>query len=195
MLMILSSGMHGRISIKPRWPAKQVRICPQAFGRLQLAQAKLPPAIELIITRAFEPPGTGLTQLRTCSRWMGIQLFSSVYAHRKSEVSDIFGANGHDRDGTHVDVSILLNGRRVRLLPLSVFTPDWLQNARVKKYQETIDQVFRVLNEVGFDLHRNRTESLQIHCDLRQEFCADQPVDTAGDNSAKENIDQVKIQP
>lgn len=176
--MILTSGRHGDIAIRPRWPATQVRICPQAFRQLQLAQSKLPREIDLIITRAFEPLGTGLTALRSFSRWLGIQLFSSIYANRKSEVSDIFGANGHDLDGTHVDISIRLDGRRIRLLPMSVFTPDWLQNARVKKYQATIDQVFRVLNEVGFDLHRNRTESLQIHCDLRRDFCVDQSFET-----------------
>lgn len=176
--MILNRGMHGDIAIMPRWPATQVKICPQAFRQLQLAQSKLPSELNLIITRAFEPPGTGLTALRSFSRWMGIQLFSSIYANRKSEVNDIFGANGHDLDGTHVDISIRLDGRRIRLLPLSVFTPDWLQNARINKYQETIEHVFRVLDQVGFDLHRNRTESLQIHCDLRKEFCVDRLIET-----------------
>lgn len=176
MLMTLSSGLHDGLLVLPRWPATQVRICPQAFAQFQSAQAMLPSEIRLIITRAFEPPGTGLTRLRSFSRWMGIQLFSSIYAKRKSEVGDIFGANGHDLDGTHVDVSILIDDKRVRLLPLSVFTPSWMQSLRIKKYQPSVDHVFRALNEAGFDLHRNRTESLQIHCDLRKESLANQNV-------------------
>lgn len=170
MLMTLSSGMHDGMLVLPRWPATQVRICPHAFEQLQSAQAMLPSEIRLIITRAFEPPGTGLTQLRSMSRWMGIRLFSSIYAKRKSEVGDIFGANGHDLDGTHVDVSLFTDEKRVRLLPLSVFTPAWMQSLRIKRYQRSVDHVFRALNEAGFDLHQNRTESLQIHYDLRKEF-------------------------
>lgn len=34
-----------------------------------------------------------------------------------------FGANGHDIDGRHIDVSVVLHGKRLRLLPLGVFTP------------------------------------------------------------------------
>lgn len=79
----------------------------------------------------------------------------------------IFGANGHDIDGRHVDVSLVLHGKRLRLLPLGVFTPPRWQDRRVAHHAEAVAQVKRSLQHCGFELHRNPTEALQIHCDYR----------------------------
>lgn len=93
-------------------------------------------------------------------------LFRAVYFKRRAEIPEIFGANGHDVDGTHVDVSIRFNGRRLRFLRLGVFTPRaWQENA-VRRYQPFVAIVKSTLREGGFHIHRNETESLQIHCDL-----------------------------
>lgn len=81
------------------------------------------------------------------------------------EVDAIFGANGHDIDGRHVDVSLVLHGKRLRLLPLGVFTPPRWQHRRIARYAEPVARAKRSLQHCGFVLHHNPTEALQIHCD------------------------------
>ncbi len=78
-----------------------------------------------------------------------------------------FGANGHDIDGRHIDVSVVLHGKRLRLLPLGVFTPPRWQDRRTARHAEAIACVKRSLQHCGFALHHNPTEALQIHCDYR----------------------------
>lgn len=165
-MICLTRGRYGELQIRPRWPSSTVMISPVALDKLQIAQASLPNEISLILTRGYEPRTSKLGYLRKFSRMVGIGLFKFVYANRLDEVEDIFGANGHDQDGTHIDVSLAINGNRIRLLPLSVFTPLFWQNRRVEKYRPLVDTVKSTLIENGFRIHRNKTESHQIHCDL-----------------------------
>ncbi|MFZ6741845.1 hypothetical protein ACO0LC_01285 [Undibacterium sp. JH2W] len=166
-IISLSSGVQNNLSIMPRWPATQVLIDSLAWQKLQAVQASLPGHLGLILTRAYEPRVSELGRARTAFRRAGICLFGLLYRHRKEEIQDIFGSNGHDLDGTHIDVSFSINGQRVRLLPLSVFTPMSWQARRIKKFDEELSMVLAALLAQGFQLHRNATESLQIHCDLK----------------------------
>lgn len=165
-LVSLCSGRHGSLLVRPRWPAKQVLIDPLALERLRAVQAALPAEIELILTRAFEPAASRLGGWRSLSRRLGILVFRLAYPGRRDEIGDIFGPNGHDLDGSHVDVSLAVRGRRLRLLPLSVFTPPAWQRRNVGRHQAAFEAVRAALVTQGFVLHRNATESHQIHCDL-----------------------------
>lgn len=165
-MVCLTRGGHGGLQICPRWPSSKVLVSPAALKKLQIVQADLPGEISLILTRGYESRASRLGWLRKLSRIVGIILFKFVYANRGDEVEDIFGSNGHDLDGTHLDVSLAVNGNRVRLLPLSVFTPIFLQKRRAEKYSRSIKIVKRALVHNGFIIHRNETESHQIHCDL-----------------------------
>lgn len=165
-MICLTRGEYGRLQICPRWPSSRVFVAAAALERLQIVQADLPGEIGLVLTRGYESPASNLGWLRKFSRIAGIVLFKFAYANRRNEVEDIFGSNGHDVDGTHLDVSLALNGNRVRLLPLSVFTPIPWQKRRVEKYSRTIEIVKNALVYHGFSIHRNETESHQIHCDL-----------------------------
>jgi hypothetical protein len=165
-MICLVRGGYGGLQICPRWPSSRVLVAPVALERLQIVQADLPGEISLILTRGYEPHASKLGWLRKLSRLAGIVLFKFVYADRGDEVEDIFGSNGHDVDGTHLDVSLAVNGNRVRLLPLSVFTPISWQKRRADKYLQSIEIVKNALVHNGFSIHRNKTESHQIHCDL-----------------------------
>ena len=165
-MICLSRGDHGGLRICPRWPSSKVMVSPAALEKLQRVQTELPREIELIVTRGFEPRTSGLGWLRTFSRRVGIVLFRFVYADRHDEIGEIFGANGHDLDGTHVDVSLAVDGSRIRLLPLGVFTPIAWQKRRAEKHLRSIQKVKEALVRNGFRIHRNETESRQIHCDL-----------------------------
>lgn len=165
-MLKLGRGCHGGLEVLPRWPANHVELSGRAWLSLQKAAADLPDSISLILTRGYEAPRAGLGQARRAFRWLGIALFRTVYPGRCTEVADIFGANGHDVDGNHVDVSIRWQGQRLRLLPLGVFTPTRWQARRLSKAQTVVRQVQDALRRQGFCLHRNDTEALQIHCDL-----------------------------
>lgn len=165
-LLTLTRGTHGGLQIRPRWPAKQVRVNALALKRLQTIQAKLPAEIGLILTRGYEPQASSLGFTRKQFRALGIGMFRLLYRGRRNEIADIFGSNGHDVDGTHIDVSFRQNGRRVRMLPLGVFTPlVWQQHAR-QRFTSVLPQIHAALIQEGFLIHSNATESLQIHCDL-----------------------------
>lgn len=164
MITLHKGCIHG-LRIAPRWPAAQVQLEADVFARLCHAQLQLPAAIQLLLTRGYEPGGGRLGSFRQLSRWLGIALFGACYPHRRDEVTAIFGANGHDRDGRHVDVSIVLHGRRLRLLPLGVFTSLPLQQRRIARHASAIRAVKQALLASGFQIHPNPTESLQIHCD------------------------------
>ncbi len=167
MAMIhLPSGSHNGLQICPRWPSWSVVIAPEALDQLQHVQAALPAGIGLILTRGYEPRSSRLGALRSLSRLAGIALFKFLYAARSDEIADIFGANGHDQDGTHLDISLAIDGKRIRLLPLSVFTPVSWQQRRVAHYAGQIALINSALIAHGFRIHRNATESHQIHCDL-----------------------------
>lgn len=165
-LLTLSPGELDGLIVRPRWPARHVHVDARALSRLQAIQRELPLEIALILTRGFEPRASGLGFARRQFRALGIGVFRLLYPTRHDELVDIFGSNGHDVDGTHVDVSFRLHGRRVRMLPLGVFTPPSWQRRRMQRCASALALVKSALVGQGFSIHHNETESLQIHCDL-----------------------------
>lgn len=164
-MLTLQRGDHHGLLVAPRWPSSCIRIEADVLQRLLDAQALLPAGLRLLLTRGFEPRHSRLGSFRRGVRALGIALFRACYPHRHAEVGAIFGANGHDLDGRHVDVSLVVHGRRLRLLPLGVFTPPRWQQRRVARHAEAVARVKRSLQQCGFKLHHNPTEALQIHCD------------------------------
>ncbi|WP_150621074.1 hypothetical protein [Pandoraea horticolens] len=162
----LGRGIHDGIQVRPRWPARHVRVDAVVLSKLQSIQAQLPSEITLILTRGYEPRASHLGFVRMWFRTLGIGVFRRLYPDRQHEIADIFGSNGHDVDGTHIDVSFCLNGRRIRMLPLGVFTPSSWQHRRVQRYASPLNFILTSLKRNGFRVHHNETESLQIHCDL-----------------------------
>ncbi|WP_256081017.1 hypothetical protein [Massilia sp. YIM B04103] len=165
-LLSLPRGIHAGIHIQPRWPARQVQVDARVIARLSTIQAQLPSAATLILTRGYEPPMSRLGAARTGFRALGIFLFRLFYPGRHAEIADIFGSNGHDTDGSHIDISVMQDGHRIRLLPLGVFTPRSWQLRRVRLHAHLLSIVREALAQQGFLIHHNATESLQIHCDL-----------------------------
>ncbi|MCP3751501.1 hypothetical protein [Pseudomonas sp. SBB6] len=166
-MLVLPKGESHGIMVGPRWPSSEVAIDQETLQKLVEAQSTLPPSIELLLVRGYEDKSSSLGFFRTLSRWLGIKVFCACYPGRKDEVGEIFGANGHDVDGSHVDVSIVLKGKRLRFLPFGVFTSLTRQRARAAKYLDVVDRVKDALKQCGFDIHRNETESMQIHCDYK----------------------------
>ncbi|MCO7462866.1 hypothetical protein ACQ5SB_03490 [Stenotrophomonas geniculata] len=164
-MLTLQRGSHHGLLIAPRWPSTHIQIETEVLQRLLDAQSLLPAELRLLLTRGFEPSHSHLGGFRRLVRRFGITLFRACYPQRHDEVDAIFGANGHDIDGCHVDVSLVLRGKRLRLLPLGVFTPLRWQHRRVTRHAEAVTRVKRSLQHCGFVLHHNPTESLQIHCD------------------------------
>ncbi len=165
-LLCLQPGYSQGLRISPRWPSTYVHIDREAFNRLLAVREELPEGVTLILTRGYEQAHSRLGLVRRVSRQMGIKLFQILYNQRRSEIAEIFGANGHDVNGTHIDVSIAVGQKRLRFLPLGVFTPESWQKAKVRRHQPDIEAVKAKLREHGFHIHHNHTESLQIHCDL-----------------------------
>jgi hypothetical protein len=163
---VLTRGAHEGVLIRPRWPARRVAVDADVLDRLRAVQAQLPATIELVLTRGFEPRSSTLGFARDGFRAVGVAMFRLLYPARRDEIADIFGANGHDVDGTHVDVSLRLDGRRMRMLPLGVFTPPGWQRRRAGRCGPALELVRAALAAHGFRIHSNPTESLQIHCDL-----------------------------
>lgn len=166
MILTLPRGRHTNVQIQPRWPARQVQVDSDVLNKLQAIQAGLPEHISLILTRGYETSRLGFA--RKQFRALGIRAFRLIYSGRRNEIAAIFGSNGHDVDGTHIDISLRLSGRRVRLLPLGVFTPLFWQEHRVARFSTPLNQVKDALVHEGFRIHANSTESLQIHGDLIQ---------------------------
>jgi len=165
-MLSLENGIHDGLEVVPRWPSRRVHIDETAWDRLQAVQLALPESVRLIVTRGYEPRTSRLGVARTLFRTIGTRAFGTFFGARRDEIADIFGANGHDVDGTHIDVSIRFHERRLRFLPLGVFTPTSLQNRRSAKYEAALDHARTALTRNGFRIHANRTESLQIHCDF-----------------------------
>jgi hypothetical protein len=162
----LVPGSHSNLQVAPRWPYKKVVVCREAFCRLQRAQEKLGNSAQLVVTRGFEPGSSFTRTLHGFMRKLGSLVFLLLYPARASEVPEIFSANGHDEDGTHVDVAIQLGGRILKLLPFGVLTPVSRINAAESMHAEVLLLVREALSVVGFRTHQNQTEALQIHCDL-----------------------------
>lgn len=165
-MLTLSCGTYEGLEVAPRWPSRRVHIDETAWERLRTVQLALPASVRLIVTRGYEPGASRLGVARRLFRATGIRLFGALFRTRRGEIADIFGANRHDTDGTHIDVSIRLDERRLRFLPLGVFTPIGLQDRRTAKNKAVLEEIRTALTEAGFRIHRNRTESLQIHCDF-----------------------------
>lgn len=166
-LITLPRSAAGNLLIRPRWPARVVLVDAAALEILQEIQTGLPSNIQLVITRGFEPGTSGLGFARRLFRRFGMFTFAVLYPRRRNEIDAIFESNGHDVDGTHIDLSICLSGRRIRLLPFGVFTPLWLQRQRSSRIIESLTIVQAAISHAGFDIHVNATERLQMHCDLR----------------------------
>ncbi|MFJ7141194.1 hypothetical protein [Pseudomonas protegens] len=166
-MLILKKGDNQGLRIGPRWPSAKVLMEREVFLQLLKVQSSLPRSVQLLVTRGYERKSSYLGFFRTLSRWLGIRLFCLCYPGRKEELEDIFGSNGHDVDGTHVDVSIVFNGKRLRFLPLGVFTSPARQQQLQGRYSAVVDEVKDMLKRYGFEIHRNHTESLQIHCDYK----------------------------
>lgn len=154
------------VRMVPRWPSTCVTVDDRAYHALQCAAAMLPDGVQLILTRGYEPKRSRLGRLRILFRSGGILAFKILFPHRRNEIGPIFGANGHDIDGTHIDVSIEENGKRLRFLPLGVFTPIRVQGILYNKHAKIVDSVRAALIASGFLIHPNHTESFQIHCDF-----------------------------
>lgn len=166
-MMVLAKGEKRGLKINPRWPSSKVLIEGEVFFQLAEIQSKLPRSTQLMVTRGYESNSSNLGCFRWVSRWLGIRVFCFIYPARKEEVDEIFCSNGHDLDGCHIDVSIIFNGGRLRLLPFGVFTSLPQQHLLVAKHYNVIYMVKRALNEHGFKIHSNQTESMQIHCDYK----------------------------
>jgi hypothetical protein len=166
-MLTLLKGEDQGLKVGPRWPSSKVLIEQKVLLKLIEVQSELPSSIQLLLVRGYENKDSHLGFFRILSRWLGIKLFCACYPARKEEISEIFGSNGHDVDGTHVDVSIILNGRRLRFLPLGVFTSLTRQQLRAAEYLSVIEEVKTALERCGFEIHRNQTESMQIHCDYK----------------------------
>jgi hypothetical protein len=161
-LIKLSAGSHGSIHVQPRRMEHLVMVTPAAFRALCSAQALLPPEIQLVLTRGYEPA----TFVLRLSRRIGWLLFTLLYPLRAKEAGEIFHHNGHASDGDHIDVSIRLNKQLLHLLPLSVFTPLSLIKKIEFRHAILLARVTGALRSEGFVVHQNRVEALQIHCDL-----------------------------
>ena len=164
ILITLRKGAHGNLEVHPRWTQGRVWISEEALLRLHRAQGLLPPGLQLIIVRGFEPGSWGRRIVRHVLRKLGSMLFKIIFPSRSNEATDIFHANGHDVDGNHVDVGIRKNGRRMKFLPFGVFSRT--RFVAIRSCDDSVETVWRVLASVGFKIHRNPTEALQIHCDL-----------------------------
>ena len=163
-LIALLRGFHSGLSVEPRRWTSRVLISQEALYRLRFAQEQLPVNVRFVLLRGYEP-GSGLRRaLRNASRKLGSLIFQCAFPGRAEEACEIFHPNGHDIDGNHIDVGLALNGRRLCTLPYDVFTP-----ARIiarHSQNATVEVAWQALTSAGFRVHRNRTEALQIHCDL-----------------------------
>jgi hypothetical protein len=163
-LIELSCGVHNGLSVQPRRLAQCVWISQKAFSKLLSAQENLPSNVRFILLRGYEP-GSPLRQaLRQVFRKLGALVFQFVFPNRADEAREIFHPNGHDIDGNHIDVGLLLNGSRVYTLPFDVFTPAIIISRNSQN--SIVEAAWLALTSAGFRVHTNRTESLQIHCDL-----------------------------
>ena len=164
-LLHLQATSACALLVRPRWPADHVAIDPDTLNALLAVQRTLPARMRLVLTRAYEHRASGPGGVRKIMRIVGRRLFVTLYPGRRDELEDIFCTNGHDQDGTHVDVAIALDGTPLQFLPLGVFTPLAVQRRRSARHHDALATVKAALASHGFRIHRNGTESLQIHCD------------------------------
>lgn len=168
-LELSPSRLHasGEILVRPRWPSKKVVITEEAYRRLCEAQRRLGAEANLVLTRGMESGGRIRQLIRRSLRSVGGALFSALYPGRRNERQEIFCSNGHDSDGNHIDIRIEHEGKLLVLLPFGVFTPDGMIVCAETMYSELLNRVWSALRDSGFEIHTNRTEALQIHCDAK----------------------------
>jgi hypothetical protein len=167
-LRMLRTGNYRQLLIHPRWPARVIWINPVVLARLENSQSRLPSGMKLILTRGFESANSRTGRTRQLLRLTGKFAFLLIYPTRHQELDDIFSSNGHDKDGTHFDVSIAIKGKRLSTLPFGVFTPIWLQKRRMRALEEILNETYAALATQGIKTHKNQTERLQIHCELEK---------------------------
>lgn len=162
MFVSIPKGRFRSVLIRPKRMRKQVLVSQRAFDQLCVAQALLPPEVQLILTRGYEKETVVLRLLRN----LGSHLFQSMYPSRKDETNFIFQHNGHAVNGDHIDVSVMIRDTSLNLLPFGVFTPIFLIEKIELNNKAILAQVRSALQTSGFSVHGNRVETLQIHCDL-----------------------------
>lgn len=163
-LIPLRRGPYGDLFVSPRGLARRVWISSTAILKLQQAQKLLPTEMCFVLLRAYEPGTWGRKRFRSLLRRLGGSVFALLFPTRAGQTNDIFCANGHDLDGNHLDVAVMYRGRQLRFLPFGVFTPANLVARRAG--DPLVESAWRALCAVGFTIHRNPTEALQIHCDV-----------------------------
>ncbi len=99
--------------------------------------------------------------LRRIGQW----LFIAILWPRRDEAAAIFYHNGHADNGDHIDIAVVVDGVRLQFLPFDVFTPMFLVRRIEIQYADVLIRVYTALRAVGFTIHSNRIEALQIHCD------------------------------
>ncbi len=156
--------------ISPRFPYKKVYLSEAVYSQLLQAQKLLcDENIKIIITRGYEQSSSIIKFSHLIARLLGSLLFCTMYPHRLNERIDIFSANGHDKkDKECVDISILKDDTRICLLPHGVFTSKRRIESIRKTHKDTLQIVWQTLDQVGFTIHKNYTEAMQIHCELRR---------------------------
>jgi hypothetical protein len=166
MHLLLRQGASAGFLIQPSWPSRRVLVSAEAYLRLCNAQQRIGRDTSLILKRGMESPDFPAVLFRKLLRFCGGGIFAVMYPCRARERLQIFTPNGHDRSGDHVDVGIWHAGAKLRLLPYGVFTPLWLVHRIEAKYRLVLSDVRSALEDAGLTIHSNRTEALQIHCDL-----------------------------
>ena len=162
----LSKGQHGAVEIRPRFPANHISIDPHVFQLISEVQDQLPRHTRIIITRGYESPQSVVGVSRTIGRFAGSKIFKLIYPARIAEVPEIFLPNGHDKDGRHVDLSIMENNRIIKLLPFGVFTPPRIIEKNAQLHADTIGLIEAKFRQVGARFHSNQLERLQMHVDF-----------------------------
>jgi hypothetical protein len=153
--------------VRPRWPHNYVLVSERAYSQLIAADSLLlKHNVRLVLTRGFEHQNAIFNRLHAVARIIGAVLFLCLYPGRKNECREIFSANGHDKKGDCVDVSIIYNGKDMHLLPFGVYTGTHTINRLKESYGPTVNLVWQTLKSFGFSIHPNSTEAMQIHCEL-----------------------------
>lgn len=166
-MLKLAQTSDAEIVIHPRWPSKYVFITEDSYRQLKKAQLDLSPHnLRLVLTRGYEKENRALKLSRRFMRWAGGAIFCIVYPDRSSERDAIFCPNGHDISGDCIDVGVIRDDIILNLLPRGVFTDKKNLSTIRSINEQTLNIVWRSLEAAGFSIHKNETESMQIHCEL-----------------------------
>ena len=92
-------------------------------------------------------------------------LFCFLYRENKSDAEFLFNSNGHD-DGLSVDIQIYDVYLKETIKFLSwknVFMRRSLAENTIKSNKDVIDMIEKSMNSVGFVVHQDPREQLQMH--------------------------------